>query len=98
MAGRRFALYFSWSRPQELGAPLATLENRYPTLFEFRRALWPLVEQLRDPARFDQGIAGFLDHVVLSDFEAFRKLVREETGHDVPVIQRESDKPSAGQL
>jgi len=99
MASRHFALYFSWSRPQEeLRSPLGVLENRYPSLFEFRRALWPQIEQFRDQALFDQGIAGFLDHVVLSDFEVFRKFIKGETGNEVPVIQREGDKPPTGQL
>jgi hypothetical protein len=43
-SGRRFALYFSWSRSLETAAELGKLENRYPTLFEFRRAIWPLYE------------------------------------------------------
>ena len=90
MAGRRFGLYFAWSRPQEVSADLGVLENRYPTLFEFRRALWPVFEHLRSPSRYSQGIAGFLDHVILSDFDLFRRVIKEETGHDVPVIQRES--------
>jgi hypothetical protein len=69
------------------------LENRYTTLFEFRRALWPALEHLRDPARYDQSIAGFFDHVILPDFEAFRQAVKEDTGSEVAVIQRECDAP-----
>jgi hypothetical protein len=96
--GRRFGLYFAWSRPEELGAELGVTENRFPTLFEFRRALWPVFEQLRDPARYHQGIQGFIDHVILSDFEAFRGVITELTGSEVPVIQREGDRPPTGQL
>lgn len=95
---RRFALYFSWSRPAELGAEHGILENRYPTLFEFRRALWPIADGLRDPSRFKQDISGFLDHVILSDFEQFRQLVAEETGHEVPVVQRLDAKTSPSLL
>jgi hypothetical protein len=72
---------------------LGVLENRYPTLFEFRRALWPHFEHLRDPARYTQGIVGFLDHIVLSDYALFQKLIHEETGYDVPVIQRADNEP-----
>ena len=69
MANRRFAVYFAWSRPGEFATPpgierstpLGVLENRYTTLFEFRRAVWPALEHLRDPSRYNQGIAGFLD-------------------------------------
>lgn len=98
MAARRFGLYFSWSRPQEDGAELGMLDNRFPTLFEFRRILWPEFESLRDPTRYSQGIDGFLDHVVLSDFELFRRVVRETTGNEVVLIQREGDKPFTGHL
>lgn len=97
MANRRLALYFAWSRAREyatpsgveLSTPLGTLEDRYPTLFEFRRATWPAFESLRDPDRFNQGIAGFFDHIILPDFDRFRRTVKEVTGNEVPVIQRE---------
>jgi hypothetical protein len=101
MANRRFAVYFAWSRPREfavpsgveLSTPLGVLENRYTTLFEFRRAVWPAFEHLRDAARYNQSIAGFFDHIVLPDFEAFRNAVKEHTGAEVAVIQRETDAP-----
>ncbi|WP_296710340.1 hypothetical protein [Rhodoblastus sp.] len=98
MKSRRFGLYFAWSRPREIGANLHVLDNRYPTLFEFRRILWPEFEQLRDPARFPQGIEGFLDHVILSDFQHFQRVIREATGNEVVLIQREGDKPPTGHL
>src|SRR4051812_7847688 len=98
MATRRFGLYFAWSRPQEIGADLAVLDNRYPTLFEFRRILWPEFEDLRDSRRFSQGIDGFLDHVILSDFRHFQSVVREATGNEVALIQREGDTPPTGHL
>jgi hypothetical protein len=96
---RRFAVYFSWSRPEEYATPqgveqstpLGVLENRYPTLFEFRRAVWPAFEQFRDPANFNQSIAGFFDNIVLPDFRAFTSLIKEETGNEVKVIQRKTD-------
>lgn len=98
MASRRFGLYFAWSRPQETGADLGILDNRYPALFEFRRILWPEFEHLQDPARFHQGIEGFLDHVILSDFRHFQSVVQEATGNPVVLIQREGDKPPTGHL
>jgi hypothetical protein len=91
MRCRRFALYFSWSRSKEIGAELGKLENRYPTLFEFRRAIWPLYEWVRDPANYKQDISGFLDHVILFDFERFTQVVSEVTGHPVSLIQRVGD-------
>ena len=98
MTSRRFGVYFAWSRPLEIGAELGILENRFPTLFELRRALWPVFEQLRDPSQFHQSIQGFMDHVILADFDRFRQVIKEVTGHEVPVIQREGDKPPTGQL
>jgi hypothetical protein len=106
MATRRFAIYFAWSRPQEyaapvgveLSTPLGVLENRYPSLFEFRRLLWPEFEHLCDASKFNQSIAGFFDNIIFEDFELFRRVVREETGNEVAVIQRETDAPPPTQL
>lgn len=98
MASRRFGLYFAWSRPQETRADLGILDNRFPTLFEFRRILWPEFEQLQDPGRFHQGIEGFLDHVILSDFRHFQRVIQDTTGNPVVLIQREGDKPRTGHL
>ncbi|MBB3265209.1 hypothetical protein FHW79_002829 [Azospirillum sp. OGB3] len=98
MPGRRIALYFSWNWPAEAGAELGGLENRYPTLFEFRRALWPHFEHAADPKRFDQGIGGFLKDVVLGDFDLFRRVVKESTGNEVTVIHRTADKGVAREL
>lgn len=86
MPGRRFALYFAWHRPSETEVPLGQLEERYPTLFEFRRAIWPYAEKLSDKA--DQGVGGFLDHVVRPDFDLFCDVIRETTGQDVQIFQR----------
>lgn len=98
MAGRRFALYFAWSRPAEIGADLGVLTNRYPTLFEFRRAIWPLYEWASDPANFRQDVAGFLDHVILFDFKSFDRAVSEATGTPVSLIQRVNDEPPVREL
>lgn len=89
MPSRRFGLYFAWSRGKENGAPLGTLENRFPTLFEFRRAVWPRYEHASDPGQFKQDVTGFLDHVVLLDFQQFRKVIGDATGVLPAVYQRE---------
>lgn len=80
MASRRVCLYFSWNRPKEISVELGDLDNRYPTLFEFRRAIWPMYEWASDPTRYNQDVSGFLDHVVLFDFQAFHNVIVEETG------------------
>lgn len=92
MSHRKFALYFSWNRTSEIGAELGVLENRYPTLFEFRRAIWPLYEWARDTAVYRQDISGFLDRVVLFDFQHFMDVVSQATGNPVSLIQRGEDR------
>lgn len=92
MAGRQVALYFAWSRPDEVAAPLGILEDRFPALFELRRMFWPRFEQMADPAKFDQGIGGFLDHIQLANFKLFAELAETWTANPVRVAERRSDE------
>jgi hypothetical protein len=91
MAGRQVALYFAWSRPDEVGAPLGILENRFPALFELRRLFWPRFEKFADPVNFDQGVGGFLDHIQLENFKLFAELTASWTGHPVRRAERRTD-------
>jgi hypothetical protein len=91
MAGRIVVLYHAWSRPGEAGAPLGVIENRYPTLYESRRILFPRFEDLSDPARFDQSINGYLGRVMKPSFAAFVKQAGAQTGHPVVEIERVAD-------
>jgi hypothetical protein len=88
MLARRIAIYYAWGRPDETGAPLDVIENRFPALFESRRMLYPRFEELSDPSRFDQGIAGFLDHIMKQNFTEFVRLGEAVTGHPVVEIER----------
>jgi hypothetical protein len=88
MAGRKVVLYYAWSRPGEIEAPLKVIEDRFPTLFETRRMLYPRYEALSDPARFDQSIGGFLDHIMKQNFAAFVEQAGAQTGHPVVEIER----------
>ncbi|BBO35588.1 hypothetical protein [Lacipirellula parvula] len=90
MPNRRFKLYFAWNWVAENSAKLGVLEHRYPTLFEFRREIWPHYEH--NAAQADQGVLGFMEHVVLSDFQHFRDVIRDATGNDVEVVHRYVDK------
>ena len=76
-AVRRFLLYFAWNKPYEQRRPLEQLDERFPALFELRRVAWPHAEALRSRP---QGIGGFLDDVVLSDFEHFRDVIEQAAG------------------
>ncbi len=88
MTGRKVALYYAWSRPAETGAPLSVIENRFPALFELRRMLYPRFEE---ETGFDQGIAGFLDHVMKLNFAAFVEQTAAQTGHRPVEIERVGD-------
>ena len=91
MSGRKLLIYYAWSRPAEISAPLEIIENRFPTLFESRRMLYPRFEELSDPARFNQGVAGFLDHIMKQNFAAFVDFASRETGSPVAEIERVTD-------
>jgi len=91
MSGRRVLLYFAWSRPDETGAPLTMIEDRFAAIFELRRLFYPKFEPLADSAHVDQGIAGFLDHVQKPNFAAFAEQAAVQTGHPVTRIERVGD-------
>ncbi len=91
LSGRRTLLYFAWSRPVETGAPITTIDDRFPAIFELRRLFYPRFEALSDGAAVDQGIAGFLDHVQMPNFAAFAELAEAVTGNPVVQVERERD-------
>jgi hypothetical protein len=88
MIGRNILMYFPWSRPDEEGAPLGNLDNRFGTLFELRRLQWPKYEGLADIEHFNQGIAGFLDNVLLQNYSVFREDMRIRSGNAVRIAER----------
>lgn len=98
MVGRNVVLFYAWSRQLEIGAPLEVIENRFPALFESRRMGYPKFEDLAVPSRFDQSIAGFLDHILKRNFSAFVELAQALTGLPVLEIERGSDDGSLTML
>jgi hypothetical protein len=66
------------------------IDNRFPALFEVRRLFWPCYETLSDPARYEQGIDGFLEHIFLDDFRGFTEVAQTWTGHPVRILHRRS--------
>jgi len=98
MVGRKVVVYYAWSRPGEVEAPLAVIENRFPTLFESRRMLYPRFEAFSDPSRFDQSIGGFLDHIMKQNFAAFVEQAGAQTGHSVVEIERVADNAARTEL
>jgi hypothetical protein len=91
MTGRQVALYFAWSRPDEVAAPLGVLEGRFPALFELRRMFWPRFEKFADPEAFDQGVGGFLDNIQLPNFKLFAELAASWTGNPVRHAERRTE-------
>jgi hypothetical protein len=88
MAGPNILMYFPWSRPDEEGAPLGNLNNRFGALFELRRLQWPKYEALADIQRFNQGIAGFCDNILLQNYSLFREEMRIRSGNVVRLVER----------
>jgi hypothetical protein len=88
MTERHIAVYYAWSRPGEINAPLSTIENRFPALFESRRMLYPQLQELSDPTRFDQGIGGFLSHILKKNYDVFVDQTKSQTTHPVVEIER----------
>ena len=88
MIGRNILMYFPWSRPDEEGAPLGDLNNRFGALFELRRLQWPKYEDFSNTEKFNQGIAGFFDNVLLQNYFLFREDMRVRSGNVVPIVER----------
>jgi hypothetical protein len=85
MSGRRFTVYFAWDKRREADRPLGKLDNRFPALFEVRRAAWPGLEGL---SVGEQMIDSFLDRIVLGDFQMFLKAVQDDTGVAPTLVAR----------
>jgi len=86
---RRVSIYVAWSYPAEAGRNPAELDNRFSTMTEVRRSVWPLYEEPRfsDPLLFQQGISGSLE-LFFWAWLPFQTLVSEVSGYPVPVFQR----------
>ena len=86
---RRVSVYISWSYPGEAGRDVTQMDNRFSTMTEVRRVLWPNYEgpEWSNPNRFQQGIAGSLE-LFFWAWVRFQKVIGEVTGHVVPVFQR----------
>lgn len=86
---RRVSVYISWSYPGEANRDVTEMDNRFSTMTEVRRVLWPDYESPRfaDPLMFQQGIAGSLE-LFFWAWVRFQQVVGETTGYVVPVFQR----------
>jgi len=85
---RRLSIYWTWSYALEAQRNPADLDNRFSTMTEVRKVLWPVYEKPEWGAgRFPQGIAGTLELFHRSTLD-FQKLAGEITGHPVAVFQR----------
>src|SRR5438270_1414028 len=85
---RRLSIYWTWSYPWESQRDPAAMEDRFSTMTEVRRVLWPSYETPEwSAAHFLQGIAGTLELFHRSTLN-FQKIAEEATGHPVAVFQR----------
>jgi len=86
---RRVSVYIAWSYPGEANRSPTELDNRFSTMTEVRRALWPNYEapEWADPLRFQQGVAGSLE-LFFWAWVRFQRVVEAVTGHVVPMFQR----------
>jgi hypothetical protein len=86
---RRVSIYISWSYPAEANGNITEMDNRFSTMTDVRRVLWPNYEvpQFADPRMFLQGIAGSLE-LFFWAWVQFQNVVRESTHYPVPVFQR----------
>jgi hypothetical protein len=82
-------VYVAWTYPGEANRETTELDNRFSTMTEVRRVLWPSYEapEWSDPMRFQQGIAGSLE-LFFWAWVRFQRVVTEATGYVVPVFQR----------
>jgi hypothetical protein len=85
---RPIAIYQAWSNVSERTAPLDVIENRYPTLFESRRILYPRLAEFADPTKYDQGIGGFLENIQLARFAGFGEVAVNLIGAPVTQVER----------
>lgn len=86
---RRFSVYISWSYPGEANRDVTEMDNRFSTMTEVRRVLWPHYEipQYADRLLFQQGIAGSLELFFVA-WVLFQQTIGEITGHPVAMYQR----------
>jgi len=85
---RRFSVYWTWSYPWEANRDITELDNRFSTMTEIRRVLWPSYESIEYSEKmFLQGIAGTLELFHLS-IVRFQQVVESVTGFHVPDYQR----------
>src|SRR5215203_3130373 len=85
---KRFSVYWTWSYPWEANRDVTEHDNRFSTMTEVRRVLWPVYETVEYSERmFLQGIAGTLELFHLSIIR-FQQVVESVTGFPVPDYQR----------
>jgi len=85
---RRVSVYIAWSYPAEANRDPRQLDNRFSTMTEVRRALWPDYEGSQwSEGRFQQGIAGSLE-LFFWAWVKFQDVMGAVTGYPVAVFQR----------
>jgi len=85
---RRLSIYWTWSYPWETQRGVETMDNRFSTMSEVRKVLWPNYETPEwSAAQFLQGIAGTLELFHRATLN-YQTAAEEATGHPPAVFQR----------
>jgi hypothetical protein len=85
---RRMSIYWTWSYPWESQRDPGAMENRFSTMTEVRRVLWPAYETPEwGTTNFLQGVAGTLELFHRSSL-SFQGVAEAVTDHPVAVFQR----------
>ncbi len=85
---RRISIYWTWSYPWEANRDTTFMDNRFSTMTEVRRVLWPNYEKPEwDHMNFLQGIEGTLELFHRSTV-SFQEIAGEASGFPVAVFQR----------
>jgi len=85
---RRISIYWSWSYPSEVNRDITQMDNRFSTMTEVRRVVWPAYEKPEwNEKNFLQGIDGTLELFHRSSL-SFQNAAEEVTGHPVAIFQR----------
>lgn len=85
---RRISIYWAWSYPWEAQRDPADLDNRFSTMTEVRRVVWPEYETPEwSAAQFLQGIAGTLELFHRTTL-LFQQAAGEAAAYPVAVFQR----------
>ena len=88
MAGRRFCFYVSWSRLLETQVGLENLDDRFATMAEVRRSLWPSNQDFYQRQATGDGVGAVLESLILGRLQACSDSIRA-MGSSSTIVERQ---------